>query len=160
VAEIIIRPANAHDADAVAAMWETLVDYHVDLDPYLPSAAPNGARRYARRLLERVQDPLTQVLIAEVNGVAAGYILGVIIDLAPEMFVQEPSGFLADIFVAESFRRCGVGQALVDSLSMWFKGRGLGYFEWHVAARNAAGVAFWQKMGGREVMIRMRKDLT
>jgi GNAT superfamily N-acetyltransferase len=160
VAEVKIRAAAAADADAVAAMWESLVEYHVALDDGLPPAAPNGARRYARRLLERAADPLTQVLIAEVDGIAAGYVLGVVVDLVPEMFEQEASGFLADIFVVEAFRRAGVGEALVEALGAWFKARGIRYFEWHVAARNAAGLAFWQAMGGREVMIRMRKDLT
>ncbi|MFN8529954.1 MAG: GNAT family N-acetyltransferase [Anaerolineae bacterium] len=157
--EIKIREATVNDADTVAAMWESLVRFHLDLDADLPPAAPNGARRYARRILERIGDPLTRLAIAEVDGQAAGYVLGVVVDLAPEMFQQEPSGFLADIFVMESYRRLGVGRALVDDLVSWFKGRGLQYFEWHVAARNAAGVAFWRSMGGRDVMIRMRKDL-
>jgi GNAT superfamily N-acetyltransferase len=140
-------------------MWQALVNYHVEIDQDLPPAAPNGARRYARRISERIQDPLTRVLIAEMDEEIVGFVLGVVVDLAPEMFEQEASGFLADIYVVEEYRRSGVGRALVTALMEWFESRGLRYFEWHVSARNAAGVAFWKAMGGREVMLRMRAEL-
>ena len=80
-------------------------------------------------------------------------------EIMPEMFEQEPSGFLADIYVEEEYRHAGVGRALVDALAEWFGERGLRYFEWHVAARNTDGMQFWKALGGRDVMIRMRADV-
>ena len=88
-----------------------------------------------------------------------GYVLGVVVDLAPEMFAQEASGFLADIYVDAGYRRSGVGRALVEALTAWFREKGLHYFEWHVAARNEDSLAFWRSLGGREVMLRMRAEL-
>ncbi len=143
----------------MAELWAALVEYHRQLDPDLPPAVPQGARRYARRLLDRLDDPMSRVLVAEVDGAVVGYVLGVVVDLAPEMFAQEASGFLADIFVDEAHRRAGVGRALVAALVKWFHERGLHYYEWHVAARNPAGVAFWRSVGGREVMLRMRAEV-
>lgn len=157
--KIVVRSATANDADAIAQMWQALVEFHTKIDPDLPPEAPNGARRYARRILERIDDPLTRVFVAEVDGNLAGYVLGVVVDLVPEMFSQEPSGFLADIYVSDAYRRAGVGGALVRALTDWFNSRGLKYFEWHVSAQNAAGVAFWRAMNGRDVMLRMRAEL-
>jgi GNAT superfamily N-acetyltransferase len=147
------------DTDAVARMWERLVAYHRALDNDLPPATQDGARRYARSLAERVDDTHTCTYIAEADGKVVGYVLGVVVDLVPEMFEQEPSGFLADIFVEDGYRGEGVGRALVDALAEWFAAKGLRYFEWHVASRNANGMAFWKALGGREVMVRMRVDL-
>ena len=158
--EVLIRPATAADAPSVARMWERLVSYHRALDNDLPPATPDGAKRYARSLAERVDDSHTCTFVAEVpDGPVIGYVLGVVVDLAPEMFEQEPSGFLADIYVEDDYRHAGVGRALVDALSDWFSGHGLRYFEWHVASRNADGLKFWQALGGRDVMVRMRAEL-
>lgn len=157
---VVIRAAQPRDIDAIAHLWEALVAFHRELDVELPPAAPNGALRYARRLIDHLDDPTARVLVAEVDGVVVGYTLGVVVDLAPEMFEQEASGFLADIFVDARYRRHGLGRALVHALGDWFRERGLRYFEWHAAARNSAGIAFWESMGGRSVMLRMRADLT
>jgi len=159
VDKVIIRPAAPHDIDAVAQLWQALVGYHRELDSDLPPAAPNGAVRYARRLMDRLEDPLTSVLVAEIDGKVVGYVLGMVVDLVPEMFSQSPSGFLADIYVAADYRRLGVGRALVEHLTAWFREKGLRYYEWHVAARNEDALEFWRKVGGRDVMLRMRGEL-
>ncbi|MEP7291783.1 MAG: GNAT family N-acetyltransferase [Chloroflexota bacterium] len=157
--KIAIRLLEAGDVDAVAQLWQALVEYHRKLDESLPFAAPQGAKRYARRLMDRVDDPMSRVLVAQADGKIVGYVLGVVVDLAPEMFAQEASGFLADIFVEEAYRQAGVGTALVEALAAWFKQKGLRYYEWHVAARNTDSLAFWQNIGGREVMVRMRAEV-
>lgn len=159
VAQVKIRLLCSGDVEAVAHLWGSLVEYHRTLDSSLPPAAPQGARRYARRLADRLEDPMSRVLVAEVEGKVVGYVLGVVVDLAPEMFAQEPSGFLADIFVEEAFRHQGVGKALVAGLTDWFHEKGLRYYEWHVAARNTESLAFWERLGGREVMLRMRAEV-
>jgi ribosomal protein S18 acetylase RimI-like enzyme len=159
VDQVVIRAAAHADIDAVAGLWSALVDYHRSLDRDLPPAAPNGALRYARRLSDRLDDPMTRVLVAEVDDRIVGYVLGVVVDLAPEMFAQEASGFLADIYVDPAHRRSGIGRALVTALGDWFRSRGLRYYEWHVATSNTDSLAFWREIGGRDVMLRMRADL-
>lgn len=155
----MIRPATSQDAAAIARLWEALVAYHQTLDEGLPAAAPDGGTLYARRLTDRLDDTHTRVLVAEEAGEVVGYVLGVIVDVVPEMFTQAYSGFLADIYVDEAYRGKGIGRALVESLAQWFTERDVRYYEWYVAAHNATGRAFWNAIGGREMMIRMRQDL-
>lgn len=166
VSKFQIRQATARDIDAIAHLWEALVKFHQALDADLPGATPQGAVRYGRRIIDRLDDPTARVLVAAVPPLdgtgreqVVGYVLGLKVDLIPEMFAQESGGFLADIFVASEFRRQGIGRALVDTLTDWFHDEGLRYFEWHVAARNPEAVAFWRAIGGREVMLRMRANL-
>jgi ribosomal protein S18 acetylase RimI-like enzyme len=159
VAEILIRPVTDDDSDAIAEMWLALVAYHLALDPSLPPAAPGGEHRYVRRMLSRLDDPYTRTLVAEIDGRVVGFVLGMILDLIPDIFDQSPGGFLADIYVEPDHRRNGVGRTLVESLKVWFREQGVDHFEWHVAARNPAGQAFWRSVGGREVMIRMSANL-
>jgi GNAT superfamily N-acetyltransferase len=159
VDEVMIRPATRDDADAIARLWEQLVAYHRALDDNLPVAAPDGAQRYAERLIDRLEDSQTCVLVAQEGRKIVGFVLGVVVDLVPEMFVSESGGFLADVFVEQAYRRRGIGQALVNALADWFRQQGLEHFEWYVAARNHEGRAFWQALGGVDVMLRMRVQL-
>lgn len=131
----------------------------MSLDSALPRPAPDGGRTYAHSLIERIASGQTAAFIAEDDGRSIGYVLGVVVDLVPEMFQAELCGFLADIFVVSESRGQGVGRALVAAMADWFRSQGLTYYEWYVAARNPPGRAFWKAMGGRELMIRMHAEL-
>lgn len=154
--QVVIRRAEDGDIEAIGRLWEQLVAYHLVLDERLPAAVRGGGRRYARRLYDKLHDPFSCLLVAEHSGLVIGFVLGMIVDLAPDVFDQEASGFLADIFVDGQHRKLGVGRALVDGLCDWFRERGVSYYEWHVAARNADGLAFWRAIGGDAIMVRMR----
>ncbi len=155
----MIRPAAASDAVIIGKLWEKLVAYHHALDDDLPRATPQGASLYARSLRDRLDDSHTRVFVAEEGGKVVGYVLGVVVDLLPEMFQQESGGFLADIYVEEAYRGRGIGRGLVEALIEWFRENDLEHFEWHVAASNEAGLAFWEQMGGRPLQIRMRANI-
>lgn len=159
VAEVVVRQASDSDSDTISEMWLDLVAYHRELDPDLPAAARGGEYRYVRRILDRLDDPFMCCLIAELDGIPVGYILGMVVDLMPDIFDQRPGGFLADIYVEPDARRGGVGRALVNALKVWFQQQGVQHFDWHVAARNTAGQAFWRSVGGRDVMIRMHAEV-
>ncbi|MEO8610316.1 MAG: GNAT family N-acetyltransferase [Chloroflexota bacterium] len=159
VDKIVIRPVTASDAPAIAELWEALVAYHQALDESLPGAAPNGSGRYTKRLLQHLDDQYTRAFVAEADGKVIGFILGMIVDLLPDIFAQEPGGFLADIYVDTAYRRSGIGRSLVEALIQWFREQDVIHFDWHVAAHNPDAIAFWHSMGGREVMLRMRSSL-
>ncbi|MDX2136507.1 MAG: GNAT family N-acetyltransferase [Chloroflexota bacterium] len=156
---LVIRRAVAEDIETIGQLWEQLVEHHTHLDTRLPESVPNGGRRYARRLYDTLRDDYARLLVAVVNDKVIGYVLGMIVDLAPDMFEQETSGFLADIFVTPEQRRTGAGRALVQELARWFRERGVQYYEWHVAARNADALAFWESIGGDAIMVRMRASV-
>ncbi len=159
VAEIVIRPVTKDDTDALGEMWLALVAYHQQLTDDLPGAARGGEHRYVRRIMERLDDPYTCALVAEVEGQVVGFVLGMVIDLMPDIFDQKPSGFLADIYVEPQVRRQGVGRSLVNALIEWFRRCDIHTFDWHVASNNPEGLAFWRSIGGRDVMVRMRADI-
>jgi GNAT superfamily N-acetyltransferase len=159
VAEVVVRTAAAADASAIGTLWGELVAYHRALDPHLPVAAPDGARRYAQLLKQRLDDPNTHAYVAESGGRPVGFVLGMIVDLVPDIFAEEPCGFLADIYVDAGHRRQGIGRQLVAAVVAWFQERGVPYFDWQVASLNTEGLAFWRALGGRDLMIRMRADV-
>lgn len=153
-----IRLATEDDVPVIGQMWEKLAQFHNMLDSALPPAARGGGKVYARRLISRLSDSQTRVIVAENNGDLVGYALAVIVDVIPDMFLQENSGFLADIYVDDAFRRKGVGRALVDTVKSWLIENGIRSFEWYVAEDNVIGKRFWESVGGRRVMVRMRAE--
>jgi ribosomal protein S18 acetylase RimI-like enzyme len=156
---VLVRRAAREDIEQIGKMWEKLVDYHVLLDARLPGSVHNGARRYARRLYGKLDDDYSRILVAEVDRQVVGYVIGMLVDLTPDLFLQEESGFLADIFVEPTYRQHGIGRQLVNALARWFRERGVQHFEWHVAASNTDALAFWREVGGEPLMIRMRADV-
>jgi len=155
----LIRPVEPRDEAAIARLWQMLTEHHVALDPHLPGATGGAAERYAARLIERRNDPATIALVAEVAGEVAGYLLGAVIDLHPDLFEAADVGFIADIFVDPALRGRGLARELVTTANQWFRQRGVQQVELQVAARNPAGIRFWEAVGGEPVMIRMRIDL-
>ncbi len=147
------------EADTVAALWEQLVRYHQQLDPAMPEPLPDGAVRYARRMVDSVHDTYAHTLVAELDGRIVGYITAMIYDLMPDVFVSELAGMVGDIFVLDEMRGRGIGRALVEAVEGWFRLRGVRYYEWYTATANHDGLAFWQQVGGRSLMQRMRKTL-
>jgi GNAT superfamily N-acetyltransferase len=153
-----IRLATEEDVPAIGQMWEKLAQFHNMLDSALPPAARGGGKVYARRLISRLSDSQTRVIVAEDDGVLIGYALAVIIDVIPDMFVQENSGFLADIYVDDNYRQQGIGRTLVETVKSWLRENDIHSFEWYVAEHNTVGQRFWESVGGRRVMVRMRAE--
>ncbi|MBN1679125.1 MAG: GNAT family N-acetyltransferase [Anaerolineae bacterium] len=161
-----MKPSQAHirtvepgDVSAIARLWQALTDYHVDLDSRLPAATPGAAERYASRLIERREDPFTQAFVADVGGEAVGYILGAVIDLHPDLFAHVDAGFIADIFVDPAYRHQGIARDLVNTMTAWFAEQGIQRVEWQVATANTEGIRFWESIGGRAIVSRMRLEL-
>jgi ribosomal protein S18 acetylase RimI-like enzyme len=155
----MIRLMKPMDAPAVVELWSSLVAHHRAMTTDLPAAAPNGAARYVKRLIQRLDDPFTRILVAEDNGRVIGFALGTVVDLLPDIFDLEPGGYLADIFVDPLYRQRGLGRGLVRAMLDWFREQQVRYIELSVAVHNEEAIAFWKAVGGREVMLRMRIDV-
>ena len=155
----MIRLARESDAKRIGELWEEMVVYHAQFDQFTFRAAENGAMLYERRLLERMGDPQSRVLVAEADGEVGAYASAVIADITTEMFQPLRCGLLADIYVSEPYRRRGWGRALVERLCLWFRDQNVSHFEWHVSARNQEALAFWEALGGDPTILRMRANV-
>ena len=155
----MIRLARADDVDQIGRLWLEMVELHKAFDPLIFHAATDGADLYAQRILQRLSDPFTRVLVAESDAQVVAYALAMIADITTEMFVPLRTGLLADIYVRAEERRHGLGSQLVERMMLWFRSQDVRHFEWHVSANNPAALAFWRSMGGVTTMLRMRADI-
>ena len=87
--------------------------------------------------------PAFHVLIAEINGLAAGYALyfsGYDTDRAAR------GVYLADLFVEASFRRYGVGRALMKAVARACRDLGGEWMFWSVLKRNRVARKFYRTL--------------
>lgn len=155
----MIRLATRDDAQRIGDLWLEMVNYHQQFDKIMFQPSAKGNEYYERSVSSRLSDPQTRVLVAEVDGEVVGYVLGMIVDITPEMFVPVRSGFLADICVTADYRRQGIGRELVERFVLWLQSQDIQSFEWHVSEKNQNAVKFWKSIGGETTMLRMRTHI-
>lgn len=90
------------------------------------------------------QRPLACALVATVEGQIVGMATYYAIFSS---FIAKPGLWLDDLFVYESFRGSGVGEALVKRLCSIAQEGGCGRVDWHVSDFNERGKRFYRRIG-------------
>jgi GNAT superfamily N-acetyltransferase len=132
-----IRFATARDAELIVGFVHALAEY--EREPEAVEATPEVVRAQ----MESTAPPF-ECLIAEQNGVAAGFALF----FRNYSTWRGRSGlFLEDLFVAPQWRRKGVGRALLQRLAAICVERGYGRMEWSVLDWNTPAHEFYRALG-------------
>lgn len=88
--------------------------------------------------------PAAEVVIAEDNGVPAGFAL---FFHNYSTFLAKPGLYLEDLFVLPECRGKGLGKLLLSYLAALATQRGCGRFEWSVLDWNQPAIDFYQAQG-------------
>jgi GNAT superfamily N-acetyltransferase len=88
--------------------------------------------------------PAAEVIIAEVDGEAAGFAL---FFHNFSTFLGQRGLYLEDLFVRPRFRGLGLGKRLMVHLAKLAVERDCGRFEWSVLDWNAPAIAFYRELG-------------
>jgi RimJ/RimL family protein N-acetyltransferase len=137
---LVIRPAQPRDADAVAALARAVSaepeGWLLTIDSWRSSS---DERRYLRALRRH---PDAVVLVAELDGRLVGRL-----SLARDP--HPASRHVADLglMVAKSFRRQGIGRALLAAAVKWARENGITKLELHVFPHNEAAIRLYERFG-------------
>jgi GNAT superfamily N-acetyltransferase len=136
---LTIRPARADDADALAALVRELNAHQRDPTDRFDAAV-------ARR--DGFGDPRRfETLLAEADGRPVGYALFL---PAYESAYALAGLYVADLYVAPSHRRQGIGRALLAALAAEARARGLGFLWWVSREWNREAHAFFRRVAAVE----------
>lgn len=141
-----IRRATVADLPAIVARWVELMAAHAPLDGDLFATAghaPGTYRAFVRRHMGKTS---SIVLVADVDGEIAGYLLGGKGRRGPTYAIGEV-GMIFDLAVAPGARRTGIGRALVDAALAWFDARGLSHVQVNFSLSNPSASQFWPALG-------------
>lgn len=134
---IAIRPAVREDAGRIVAFIRELAEYEK-----LAHEAVADETGLARQLFGPT--PRAEVLIAEVDGEAAGFAL---FFHNFSTFVGKPGLYLEDLFVRPQYRGLGLGKRLMARLAKIALDRDCGRFEWSVLDWNTPAIDFYRRIG-------------
>ncbi len=90
--------------------------------------------------------PVAEAVIAELEGIPVAFAL---FFHNFSTFLGTPGLYLEDLFVRQSARGRGVGQALFRHLAQLAVARGCGRFEWWVLDWNQPAIEFYRRQGAK-----------
>lgn len=159
-----IRRAVRRDMEAVAALAARLVRYHHQLDPQRFLCVEPVEPGYERWLTHELDNQKAVVLVAEedptagrVHGPIVGYAYG---RMEPRDWnaLLDACGVLHDVYVSETARSRGHGQALVEACAAALQEMGASRIVLHTATQNAAAQKMFEKLGFRPTMVEMTRE--
>jgi GNAT superfamily N-acetyltransferase len=136
---IRIESATESDIPTILRLVRALADYE-----RMPGAVTATEQDLRERLFG--QRPAAEAVLAY----AAGEPIGVAVYFQTfSTFVGRPGIYLEDIFVQESWRGRGAGQALMQHVARVATERGCARFEWAVLNWNEPAIGFYTSLGAK-----------
>lgn len=134
---ITLRAAQRADVPLILAFVRELAEYERLADAVVADAAMFEAALFGAR-------PDAEVIIAEVDGEAAGFAL---FFHSFSTFLGRRGLYLEDLYVRPAHRGHGVGKHLMTHLAALAVERSCGRFEWSVLDWNAPAIGFYRAIG-------------
>jgi GNAT superfamily N-acetyltransferase len=136
---ITVSPASPGDAPAIAALLE-------EMDRFYGATEPEPLDQRVRQINEAVfaRPPAAYALLAwdggQLAGIAAYSFLWPAIGLTRSLYLKE-------LYVADLYRRQGVGRLLMNALLEVAGKHGCSRVEWTTDTDNARAQAFYEELG-------------
>lgn len=154
--EYIIRIARKEDVDQISDLVLRLKKLNEEFDPLytVRQEAPEIARKYVSDSLGK-EDVIT--LVAE----SSGRVVGVVRAEIRSRIFYEPliAGVITDLYVLPSYRRKGVGEALISSLAKILKSKGVTLVSAEFPPMNKIAVEFYTSLGFKPLLYVFFKEL-
>lgn len=151
---IEIRKATKKDVKGICKINDELADYHTRIDSYY-SPAKNVRKSFKDKLVKCINKKDFLILVAVDKNKIVGYFVSEIIE-GKGYKVEKRIGYLHTAYIAEDYRRMGIGKEIYDLTKFWFKKNKIKYIELTVDSRNKIGNSAWNKLGFKEYMKKMK----
>lgn len=156
---VAVRKAARQDLEALGGLGAMLMRTHYTFDPHRFLAPGQGAESgYASFLGNVLESTEDCVFVAEKDGAIIGYVYAALEPLSWKE-LRGPAGFIHDVAVAEESRRSGVATKLIQRAIEWLRERGAPRVILGTAASNRGAHALFRRLGFRDTMIEMTKEL-
>ena len=157
--ELTIREAIAADYADICDIFEEADALHREHLPHIFQKSP-GPVRQQEYILGLLADENAGLFLAQVGSQVVGLVC-VLAREAPAVptFVPRRYATVDSMVVKQSFRRRGIGRALMERAQAWAQAKGLDNIELHVWDFNQEAIAFYEQLGYENLSRRMGKRL-
>lgn len=153
-----IRKGNIADLEQVCALQHEFINAHLNYDPVRYKLAPDSKEKWLSWANKKINNTDFALFVAEKN-LIIGYITGWT-EQRPPLYAEQQYGFLSNLYVQPAHSCEGIGKLLVKTLFEWFGKEGITHSELIVDINSSAAVKFWESIGYRPIIQRMRVSLT
>ncbi|MEA5532506.1 GNAT family N-acetyltransferase [Crocosphaera sp. XPORK-15E] len=134
---LIIRSANPADVSDIFSLIQALADY--EKLSHQVTGTPEALEKHLFG-----EKPFAEAIIAQWEGNTVGFAL---FFSNYSTFLTKPGLYLEDIFILPSYRRLGIGKALLKYVAQLAVERDAGRLEWSVLDWNDPAIQFYQGIG-------------
>jgi len=150
-----VKIATLDDAEMIGEMYRDFFTFHADLQPAYYQKAESG--EYPANT---IKSETADIIIAQADESIAGFI-HVLEDETPpyDSIISHKFAVVMDLFVLPSYRKKGVGTALINAAKEWAKKRCLDYIDINVLAENKNAARLYLREEFQIVQHKMRYTL-
>ena len=141
-----VRRVELADVEAIQDLHHALCqfEYENGFDPDIDLQG-STSRRFTDHVGSRISESTGAAIVATVDAVVAGHLLGSVSDGA-----RDKRARLESMFVLAEYRKKGIGRHLVSEFLSWMQGTGAVAATVAVAPGNPAAVVLYRKLGFRD----------
>ncbi|RXJ72217.1 GNAT family N-acetyltransferase [Veronia nyctiphanis] len=142
-----IRVATEEDLAQISELCKQLDDYHYRNDPDNFVKATKAQLNGKDALGRSIHDPEWLIAVAEDKGVIIGFIKACVFDVKLTFLLPKKYCDVNTIVVDHTFRKHGVGVALMEAVSSWASSQEVDRISLEVMEFNTEAMAFYEKLG-------------
>lgn len=153
---MFIRNANLNDMEGIKKLLDKLNQVSVELLPNFFTLARTTNEQFE----ELMSDKNCELIIAEIDKRVIGLIEIHLNETKNiPVLIKKQYIYIQNLIVEESFKRKGVGKALIDAAKNWGIDRGIKYYRLSVIPNNDLAISFYTKEGFEPIMYNMEMKI-
>jgi len=150
----------ARHRDQLRSCVVELQEFERGLEPALPQGE-EMADAYLAFLLERCSRASGRIFVAEVDHTVVGFV-GVLAKFPPEEPDEDPTpyAYISDLVVLATYRRRGIGRALLERAEAFARSSGASVLRVGVLAKNQVAGNLYRGMGFTDYQVQLIKRVS